>query len=335
MSFENFPTSSTPPVDPTPVKKTNDSRNIIIGVMVAALLGTWGYIIYDKNQVKQEKTLLTTQVDSTNSSNNLLQKELNDATARIDMLKSTNAKADSLIKTKDKDIEALRTKAQAILSNKNATAAQLSEARGLIAQLKGNIDTYTAEIEKLQGEKVKLTEEKRQVTEQRDVVTRNFDSARTVIKQKEDVIDVGSTLHASNFNIEGIDKRNNGKEKETTRAKKVDVLRISFDLDENRITQSGLKDVFVCITAPDGNPVTVEALGSGKFVTRDGVEKLFTKKLQVDYKQGQKQSVRVDWSQNSPFQIGDYKIEIYNNGFKIGEGTRAFKKSGLFASIFG
>ena len=112
------------------------------------------------------------------------------------------------------------------------------------------------------------------------------------------------------------------------------MLRISFDLDENRITQSGMKDVYVCITSPDGSPVTVEALGSGKFVTREGLEKLFTKKLQVDYKQGEKQNISVDWAQNSKFQVGDYRIEIYNNGFKIGQGVRSFKKSGFLASIF-
>ena len=328
MSFENFPAST--PTEQKPVQKKSDYKNFALGALIVGLLGTWGYIIYDKNQTKQVQTQLTSQRDSANSSNGQLQQELNDATAKIDMLKSTNAKADSVLRTKDKDIEALRAKAQAILNNKNATAAQLAEARNLISQLKGNIDTYTAEIEKLQGEKVQLTEEKRQVTEQRDVVTKNYDSARSVIKQKEDVIDVGSTLHASNFNIEGIDERRNGKEKHTTKAKKVDKLRISFDLDENRITQSGLKDVYVCITSPDGTPVAVEALGSGKFLTRDGAEKLFTKKVQVDYKQGQKQTLTIDWSQNSAFKTGDYKIEIYNNGFKIGEGTRSFKKGGLF-----
>ncbi|MDQ6757640.1 MAG: hypothetical protein M3004_11970, partial [Bacteroidota bacterium] len=120
------------------------------------------------------------------------------------------------------------------------------------------------------------------------------------------------------------------KEKETTTAKRVDKLRITFDLD-NRITPSGAKDVFVCITAPDGTPVAVEALGSGKFVTRDGVEKLFTKKIQVDYTQGEKKTVTVEWKQNSEFQTGNYKIEVYNNGFKVGEGIRNFKKGGLFS----
>ncbi|HUS03072.1 MAG TPA: hypothetical protein VMY77_15145 [Chitinophagaceae bacterium] len=326
MSFENFPAGTEPQQKPTP--KKNDYRTILTGGLLVALLGTWGYIIWDKNKTNQKTQQLTTQISTSDSAKNELQTELNDATMRLDMLKTTNARADSLIKTKDKDIEDLKAKIQTIINNKTATAAQLAEARTLITQLKNNINTYTAEIEKLQGEKIKLTEEKRVVTEERDVASKNFDSAKTVIKTKEDVIDVGSTLHAFNFNIVGLHERGS-KEKETTTARRVDKMRITFDL-ENRIAQSGSKDVFVCITAPNGTPVAVEALGSGKFVTREGVEKLFTKKVQINYNQGEKQTVTVEWKQNSDFQTGNYKIEVYHNGFKIGEGTRNFKKGGLF-----
>jgi len=326
MSFENFPSETEPQQKPAP--KKNDYRTILTGGLLVALLGTWGYIIWDKNKTNQKTQELTTQITTSDSAKNEIQRELNDATMRLDMLKTTNARADSLIKTKDKDIEDLKAKIQSVLNNKNATAAQLADARSMITQLKNNIATYTAEIEKLQGEKVKLTEEKRVVTEERDVANKNFDSAKTVIKAKEDVIDVGSTLHAFNFNIVGLHERGS-KEKETTTARKVDKLRITFDL-ENRITPSGSKEVFVCITAPDGTPVAVEALGSGKFVTRDGVEKLFTKKVQINYNQGEKQTVTVEWKQNSDFKTGNYKIEVYNNGFKIGEGVRNFKKGGLF-----
>jgi hypothetical protein len=329
MSYENFP-ESTSPVEKTTVKN-NNNRNILTVLLVIALLGTWGYIIYDKNKTRQEKQDLTTQIVNSDSSKNELQRELDDAALRLDALKTTNVKADSLLKTKDKDIDALKSRVQAILNDKKATTAQLAEARRLIAQLKGNIDTYTAEIESLKAENSQLTEDKRVVTQQRDVVQKNYDSANTVIKQKEDVIDIGSTLHASNFKIEGIKEKHSGKEKVTTTAKRVDKLRISFDIDENRITQSGPKDIFVCITAPDGNPVAVDALGSGKFTTRDGQERSFTKKIQINYVQGQKEPVQVEWTQNSDFQTGNYKIEIYNNGFKIGEGVRSFKKGGLFS----
>jgi hypothetical protein len=328
MSYENFPNSNVP--EEKMVSKNRNNRNILTGILIVALLATWGYIIYDKNKTQQEKQDLTTQIVNSDSSKNELQRELNDAALRLDVLKTSNVKADSLLRTKDKDIQELRSRVQTIINNKNATAAELAEARRLIAELKGNIETYTAQIEELKTQNTQLTEEKRQVTEERDVVKKNYDSANQVIKQKEDVIDVGSTLQASNFQIVGLNERSSGKEKETTTAKRVDKLRISFDIDENRITQSGPKDIYISITSPDGNPVTVEALGSGKFVTRDGVERPFTKKVQIEYVQGQKQPVNVEWSQNSHFQTGNYKIEIYNNGFKIGEGVRSFKKGGLF-----
>jgi small-conductance mechanosensitive channel len=329
MSYENFPESNVPE-EKTVVVKNNTNRNVLTGILIVALLATWGYIIYDKNKTKQEKQDLTAQIVNSDSSKNELQRELNDAALRLDMLKTSNVKADSLLKTKDKDIQDLKNRVQKILNDKNATAAQLAEARRLVAELKGNIETYTAQIEELKNQNTQLTQEKQQVTQERDVANKNYDSASQVIKQKENVIDIGSTLHASNFNIVGIKEKSGGKEKQTTTAKRVDKLRISFDIDENRITESGSKDIYVCITSPDGNPVAVDALGSGKFVTRDGTEKAFTNKVQINYVQGQKQPVTVEWTQNSNFQTGNYKIEIYNNGFKIGEGVRSFKKGGLF-----
>lgn len=327
MSYENFPEREKN--THTEVKKRN-SKNILVGVLVIALLATWGYIIYDNNRKSQEKDVLTAQVVKSDSDKNELQKELNDAALRLDALKTSNAQADSLIQTKNKDIDDLKNKIQSILNDKNATEAQLNEARRLIAQLKGNIDTYASEIESLKLQNTQLTEQNAVVTSQRDSVIQNLDSTKQVIQQKEQIIDVGSTLHASNFKIVGIQEKGSGREKETSKAKKVDKLKISFDLDENRITQSGLKDIYIAITAPDGKPVTVDALGSGRFVTRDGVERPFTKKVTVNYVQGEKQPVTVEWSQNSDFQTGHYKIEIYNNGFKIGQGVVDLKKGGLF-----
>lgn len=328
MDYENFPKKEV--IEEIKTKNNNNGRNILTAILVIALFGTWGYIIYDKSKTKEKEDVLTAQVISGDSSKSQLQQELNDATLRLDALKTSNVQADSLIQTKNAEISDLQSRVQKILNDKNASASQLSEARRLIAQLKGNIETYSAEIETLKAQNVQLTQEKNVVTQQRDVMQKNYDSASDVIKQKEDVIDVASTLHASNFKITGIQEKNSGKEKETTKAKKVDKIRITFDVDENRVTQSGMKDIYIAITSPDGKPVVVEALGSGKMVTRDNVERMFTKKIQISYMQGQKVPVTVEWSQNSDFQTGNYKIEIYNNGFKIGQGVVNFRKGGLF-----
>jgi DNA repair exonuclease SbcCD ATPase subunit len=330
MSYETFSDGENAE-EKTVVRNNNNGRNILTAILVIALLGTWGYIIYDKNKTRQEKQDLTSQIVNSDSSKNELQRELDDAALRLDSLKTSNVKADSLLKTKDKDIDALKARVQSIINNRNATRGELAEAKRLIAQLKGNIETYTAQIDSLTVANTQLTETNRVVTQQRDVVQRSYDSASQVIHHKDTVIDIGSTLTASGFSIEGIKEKSSGKEKVTSTAKRVDKLRISFTVDENRITQSGPKDIYVSITDPGGKPEAVDALGSGTFTTRDGVQKPFTKKIQVNYVQGQKQPVKVEWTPNSKFETGAYKIQIYNNGFKIGEGVCNLKKGGLFS----
>ena len=330
MNFENFPTANIPEQKPASNKSNFNYKGILMGVLIAALVGTWAYLIWDKSKSNEQSKRIAMQLNSSDSSKNDLQRELNDAVMSLDMLKSTNARADSLITSKDKDIQDLKAKVQKIINDKNATGSQLAEARRLIKQLKGNIETYTAEIEKLKNDNIQLTEEKRVITVERDVVRKNFDSAKTVIKDKENIIDIGSTLHASNLNFTGVKDRGNGKEKETTTAKRVDKLKISFDLDENRITQSGIKEIYINLIAPDGSVIVIPE-SAAKFVTRDGVEKSATKKIEVDYKQGERKWVQVELSKTQNFIPGDYKIEIYNNGFKIGEAVRSLKKGGLFS----
>ncbi|MBC7626512.1 hypothetical protein [Ferruginibacter sp.] len=329
MAFENFPPSeSTPSTNPREQKK--DWRTLLSIPLIIALLATWGYIIWDKSKTKDEIQKKDFQYSAVISEKDTLQSLLEEATMRYDILKTTNAKNDSTITSKDRNIAAKKAQIQSILSKQHATAAELKQAKEMIASLNTDIADYKAQVELLKGQNVVLTQEKEVVTKERNKVRQEYDSAKTVIKQREDIIDVGSTLHAANFTILGIEDKRNGKEKETTKAKKVDKIRISFDLDENRIATSGTKDIYILVTAPDGKPIAVEALGSGMFTTREGDQKSYTQKVNVNYSQGQKQRVSFDWKQNSPYTTGDYKIEVYHNGFKIGEGTRHFKKGGLF-----
>lgn len=329
MAFENFPSASgTPPTPPQPPK--TDWRFFSTIGLIIALLATWGYIIWDKSKVKETIQQKDVQYASVVSEKDTLKSLLDEATMRYDALKTSNAKKDSTITSKDREIAEKKARIQSILTKANATKEELAQAKALIASLNTDIESYKQQIEVLKGENTQLTQEKIAVTQERDAVQKNYDAAQSTLKEKEGVIDVGSTLHASSFGIVGVDLKKNGKEKETTKAKRVDILRISFTLDENRIAPSGMKDLYVCITAPDGKPVAVEALGSGVFKTREDGDKTYTQKVQVNYTQGQRQVVSFDWKQNTEFQVGDYKIEVYHNGFKIGEGVRQFKKAGLF-----
>jgi len=329
MSLENFPSTEIPQTPP-PQPPKSSMRSFIVAALIIALLATWGYIIWDRSKQQEKDDLSTKEIATAISQKDTLQNLLDDATNRFDSLKTTDVKKDSTIDAQDKDIAAKKAKIQSILSKSNATKTELAQAKDMIASLNQSITGYKASIDSLQTANTQLTAQNQVVTSQRDMVQKSFDSTEQVVKQKDTLIDIGSTLHASGFDILGIDQKSNGKEKQTDNAKKVNKLRISFNLDENLIAQTGSKTLYVCIYGPDGKPISVEELGSGTFSTRDGEQKTYTQKIDVDYVQAKRQTVSFDWKQNTNFSIGDYKIEVYNNGFKIGEGVAHLKKGGLF-----
>ncbi|WP_298732693.1 hypothetical protein [uncultured Chitinophaga sp.] len=316
-------TFNTPAPGSSGSEKPRSRNGLIYGILIAALAGTWIYMLYDKNKTNETIVQQGTQIDSISSSRDALQQEYNAANARLDDLISQNSRMDSLVKTKDKELADVKARIQSILANKNATQSELAEARRLIEQLKTNIAGYQETIERLEGEKLVLAGE-------RDVARRERDSVGVVKDSLNKEVSLGSVLHASNIKLQPIQVKKNGKEVETSKAKRADMMRVIFDLDENRIAPTGDKEIYVAITAPDGSPLAVEALGSGRFSLEDGTEKLYTAKKTVAYVKGEKQTVSMDWKQNSDFKPGDYSVEIYHNGFRIGQGKVNLRKGGLF-----
>jgi len=309
-------------------KKNKSNKSILLALLLIALLGTWGYIIWDKNNTKELISQKDNTISATSTQRDELQKELEDATIRYDIIKTSNTKKDSMIDVKDREIQNKRKKINALLAKANASQAELAEVKLLIASLNTDIEGFKNQIALLEGQKEELTKANQNLSTQRDNIQKDFDSSMEELKNRDKTINIGSTLHASNFSIVAIDEKGNGKVKETTNAKKVDKLRISFDLDENMITPSGAKNLYIIITDPTGKVITTEE--SDKFNTQDNGFLDYTQQMEINYTKNQRQTVSFDWKSGSKFTIGYYKIEVYNNGFKIGQGIRQLKKGGLF-----
>ncbi len=324
MSTSNYP-SATPQSQPP--KK--DYRGLIIGLLAIGLLGTWGYLLYNNNNQERLITTKDSQIAKVTDEKSELQRSFDASLARLDSVTGSNNQLQSKLTEANNDITKKKAEIRSILNKKNATAAELSRAKELINQLNDKIAGMEKQIEELTASNQQLTVEKTQLTADKEKLTTDLATTSTQKAEAEKKVDIGSTLNAYNITITPIHERKNGKEKVTTTAKRVDKLVIAFDVD-NRIAQSGTTDIYVCITGPDGKPVTVEALGSGTFTTREEGDKLFTAKVPVEYESGKRKPVQFAWKQNSDFQRGNYKIEIYHNGYKIGEGVRELKKGGLF-----
>lgn len=318
---------SYPQATNTPQPEQKDNRKIVYGVLIAALIGTWGYIFYDKSQTKQAVTQLETRINNVDSARVAIQQEFVSVSAKADSLTQNNIQLQGSLADKSSEIQKLKGNISNILKKKNASEAELVQAKQMIGELNGKVDGLFAELEKLKGENQQLQTEKTQLTADKQNLEENLSTTKTEKKQLEDKVDVASTLHASNIGITALKIGSGGKEKETSTAKRADIMRVSFTLDPNRVTVSGAKDLYVCVTGPDGKVVSE----GGSFDTREEGSKSFTSKVTVNYEQNKIIPVSFDVKQSDKYQVGDYRIEIYNNGFKIGEGVKKLKKGGLFS----
>jgi len=302
-----------------------DNKNTIIILLAIALVGSWIYFMYAKNQSTTLIIEKEAQYATLDSTKNEVQKEFDDAMVRLDGMTSINNGLDSLVKSKDNELSILKSKFKSLVSKQSASAADLAEARKLVSELNGKIDDYVKEIERLQGENIQLTADKNKLTGENKNLSTNLAITESAKKEAEDKVDVGSTLHASSFNITGINERSSGKEKNTTSARRADKLRVSFNLDENRIAVSGLKQLFIIAKDPSGKVIKEEALASGSISTRQDGQIEFTTKLDVDYKQSEVKYVSFDLRQADKYTKGNYAFIVYQNGFKIGEGVAVLK----------
>jgi prefoldin subunit 5 len=299
--------------------KTDNKTSIII-LLSIALIGSWIYFFFSKNQSNNVIAEKDAQYAVLDSAKNSVQKEYDSAMIRLNELTQSNTELDSLVKNRNNELAIIKKRFQSLVNKQNTSAADLAEARKLVSELNSRIDDYVYEIQRLQAENQQLSIDKSNLSSQNRTLSSNLSSSEAAKNQAEKQVDVGSTLNASSFTIVAIHERNSGKERSTSSSKRADKFRISFNLDQNRIATSGTKRLYVIAKDPSGNVIKEEALASGVIETREEGKLDYTTMVEIEYKQNIAQNVSFDLRQSEKYVKGGYRISVYQNGFKIGEG---------------
>ncbi len=298
-------------------KKNN---SIIYWVVILILLAGCVFLFMSKNKMAEENDaslkLKQQQLDSVSTDRASLQKDFDAASMKIDQLSTQNAKLDSALQGDKAAMAKLRGQIAAVLSNKKATLEELKNAREMINNLTDKTKQYEARIAELEKENTVLTGQNKTLTKERD----------STVSENIAVKKLGSVLDCSNIRMEPLHTKKNGKEKETKKARKTDVLRIMFDIDENRIAESGTKQIYLRIIAPDASVMSNPANGSGMLTTSKGDQLSYSVVKGVPLTQGQPlKNIMVDWNQDGDYARGAYTIEIYSEGYKVGSGSVTLK----------
>jgi len=145
----------------------------------------------------------------------------------------------------------------------------------------------------------------------------------TLNKEKEVLnatIQKGSLLSCFNIVAKGVKFKSGGKkESETSKASRVQKIKVSFSLGENKIAKAGEKNIFVRIVTPDGKEMAKNYDDNYKFIF-DKSSAYFAGKQALNYANKEISGVAYCEGQ-SELVPGNYIIEVSCDGAIIGSTT--------------
>lgn len=299
-------------------KKFKRYRLIIIFQTVLNILLLLLLSFFTFNYFKTDQKLAVKEVElfQTDSAKMELEKVLKETDLQLTDYKGRNAELDQFLREKNDSLQQFADRIESLLRKGKVTREELERANDELDMLRyykrkyiGQIDSLNTVIEGLNVENRSLrTDITKQKRKNEDL---NMDIARLNNK-----VAIGARLTTQNLFITGVKLRTNGKEKETIRVTQMDQLKVTFLLNENYVTDKGPKDIFLKVVGPDGATVYNQVAGSGTFRFQNE-ESLYSSKKTIEFNQEAMQ-VSIYWDKGSEFVKGEYKAELFCEGFKIG-----------------
>jgi hypothetical protein len=221
---------------------SSSSLKVIIAILAFLLIGSLVYIYKITTDAKQVQTELTKTV----SEKDLVMKDLQDLKTTYDAAIAENTSmSDELIKERDKVVN--------LMNDISKSKGDASKYRSQYQKLESNMKVLIAENETLKKENVVLTTQRDSTVVVLGETKKNVEALTGQNEELAKVVEKGSKLTVLNTKGSAYKIKSSGKQVETDKAGRVDVLRISFTIAENQIAKSGDKDYYVQVIDSKSN----------------------------------------------------------------------------------
>ncbi len=303
---------TTPPEEP---KKESKRKGLLFfvffqsAVIIALIWLYWNQTIRIETEIK-EKIIY---IDKSNA----FQAELATLKEEYHTLETDDAALKHQLEENIKKIEDLEKQAAKHKDDAYIISKLKKEAGTLREIMKGYIKT----IDSLNTLNQTIIAEKKKVEED---LTSEKGKTTQLSKEKDElnaVVAKGSALSARSLIVRGVRLKSGGKkEDESSKAKKVQKIKVVFTVSDNKIAKAGDKDIYVRILSPDGKELAKSTEESEMFNLPNGTRSYFSAKKTINYNNSE-MMVSILCDNNAEFIPGKYMVIIYNDGYNIGEAT--------------
>ncbi|TVT37622.1 hypothetical protein FNT36_20815 [Hymenobacter setariae] len=315
------------PQNEQPEPRQNNSRVLLWVALVLVLLGINGVLFYLNTQKKTENEQLTTQVQAKDAKLEAQIKEFEDLKANYERqsqdLQKLGLSNDSLV-ARIAGINADLLKLRSFKAGSFSLAQQKQfkqRALNLESQLKKKDD----EIAALKASNETLYTETTTLKEKQNKLTDTISTIAKTNRELSDKVNVASRLQADNIHVSILTSKNKEKDddKEEFKAKRVDRLKVTFNLARNDVSPKETKQIYMRILEPDGAALYNLSTGGGTF-TVDGQEAFYTQKQDVVF-DNTKQPLNFVYAKGGDYKIGQHTVELYEGGALMGKTTFTLK----------
>ena len=284
------------------VKKSLKGYRVVI-ILLAIILAGLSVLYFNLNR-QQQKDYELLQADRDTIQNNLtsLINEYDNLKYQNDTIAAQLAKANEMV-------EQLKRERRFNYNKMREYQKEVGTLRAVMKSYLRQIDSLNTINKKVIGENVSLRKEISTANLRADVAEERASELQNKVAQ-------GSVLRARDIALVAL----NANDKIITRVQKASTLRVDFTVSANELAKPGNREIYLCITSPDGYLLSTDAMPT---FTYQGSKKGYSASREVDY---QNEDVDVSiYYKGSGFIPGAYKIEIYMDGNKIGSSEIAVK----------
>ena len=289
-----------------PRKNNKAAVAIALLSIVVIVQGIKIYLDYkDKAAVQQELDVTAENLDSTLKRLEEIKTELDDKIKQIEKLGGDVAELEKARAEVDVELKSVR--------KRNDKA---------IRELKDRVEGYEEllvakdqEIERLQSLNKELFTENKSLKTKQNVLN---DSINQLEKNKQDLqskVAIASQLKAENIAVLAMNSK--GKERESPfRNRQIEKLKVEFNLAENKVAPIEGKKIMIRVTDENGQPIFNVDKGSGTFML-DGKEEFYTAAQEILF-DNTRQKLTFVYEKGSDYASGNYTVEIFTDGYKMG-----------------
>ena len=318
-----------------PTSKNKYSSIIILLLVVC--LGYTGYLISSLNKENHEiskelssilmennemnKILLNEDALSASKASNL-KDNLKLLLVSYDSLELSNTIVIDSINQQREKIKTLMSKVDQLNSKSKKDWRSIFKLKKEAETLRGIMKGYIHTIDSLNTLNINLSNTLTEKTNKLNTVSNENQKYKKQNKDLQSKVALGAVLQAGNVTVSAIRIRNSGTQSETTRAAKTNMIKACFTLLENKLSKAGDKNIYIKVVDP--NQKTLVSKDPINIISSDGGNLELSSKRIVNY-QNENMDLCVFHEIKEELKPGSYKVEIFNDGYFIGESSFALR----------